>query len=480
MEHIGGTSGFSGSGDTEVSPDGPAAIPPDPEDSHAVDEQLTAILEAIRSWDWRAGIFADDGTLNAETEPAGRHISKLEPDPDPLSFGGLFLEPSVDAIESYHSRRAEMFSASDPRPRIDDPLEASWMPSGDGADRPTYNLIATKDPFTPENAPPTPPVSTSIVDASVPPPQVAAPVHSPVDTSPDRVGTPPAEISADWPTVVPPVTVDGDTPVLAAPPANHVPEPTVETTERENHVLEPSTDRAEPDNNVPPLLVERAEPTVDVAVPPTAGIGATALGPTASPREPGPSRRRSPQVTTPGRWWVKYVWLGAAVIVVIIVAIIRSNSPSSTSGPPAALNPAPSGSAATNPTIQLSRTVLTEFASISKTLDTANITVTKELANGSSQSVAQVATEIAPYLTALDTFNFDLHLMTWPTAMQVASQDLVLRTKSLASFLGTELSANSVSLNSWFTQFHALAHQTQLADNVVRRDIGLPITTNYP
>ena len=218
------------------------------------------------------------------------------------------------------------------------------------------------------------------------------------------------------------------------------------------------------------------EEPADVAVPAAAAVGAAAASP--KPRAAAGTAAGEP---VPPRWWVKYVlWLGTAIIVVIIVAIIRSNSPGSTSNTPVSSNSAPSGASATKPSVQVSGPVLAQFTTISKTLDTANVTATKALANGSSQSVAQVATEVAPYLTALDTFNFDLHLMTWPTAMQVPSQELTLRTQSLASFLGSVLSADAASLNTWFTQFHALAQETQAADNVVRRDIGLPLTTNYP
>ncbi len=113
--------GSSGSRETEPSPDSPWAAPPDPEDSQAVDEQLTAILEAIRSWDWRAGIFSDDGTLTRATDPTGPPSSGHDPGPDPLSFSGLFIEPSVDAIESHDSRGVRGISrrgseATAPRP----------------------------------------------------------------------------------------------------------------------------------------------------------------------------------------------------------------------------------------------------------------------------------------------------------------------------------------------------------------------------
>jgi hypothetical protein len=64
--------------------------------------------------------------------------------------------------------------------------------------------------------------------------------------------------------------------------------------------------------------------------------------------------------------------------------------------------------------------------------------------------------------------------------MQVPAQDLTLRTQALASFLQSISSESPATLNSWFAQLHALANETQTADNLVRRDIGLTSTSSYP
>jgi len=185
------------------------------------------------------------------------------------------------------------------------------------------------------------------------------------------------------------------------------------------------------------------------------------------------------------RWWVMYaVWIGAAIAVVVIVAIIRSSSPGSTPGslPPASstTTSVSSGSGATASTIAVGGAVLSGFTTASNNLDAANVVVTRALAGGRSQPVAQIAQEVAPYIKALQTFDFDLHLVTWPTALQVPSQDLQLRTQSLASFLSSISSANSATVGTWFAQFHALASETQTADNLFRSDIGLPETHTYP
>jgi hypothetical protein len=138
------------------------------------------------------------------------------------------------------------------------------------------------------------------------------------------------------------------------------------------------------------------------------------------------------------------------------------------------------GSAPPAATIPVSSSLKASFLSISNVLDAANVTVTQKLASSNNQPVAQVAQEITPYVTALDTFNFKTHFIAWPQSLQVPSEDLTLRTKSLISFLDSVSSASPATLNSWFTQLHALASMTQTADNLIRKDIGLTATTSYP
>lgn len=104
VEHIGGVRGFSGTRDAGLSPGGATDVDPDPEDPHAVDEQLTAILEVIRSWDWRAGIFADDGMRHGEVESTGRHAlvepsNRATPNVEPPSVTPTPLLATAAAAE---------------------------------------------------------------------------------------------------------------------------------------------------------------------------------------------------------------------------------------------------------------------------------------------------------------------------------------------------------------------------------------------
>jgi hypothetical protein len=167
----------------------------------------------------------------------------------------------------------------------------------------------------------------------------------------------------------------------------------------------------------------------------------------------------------------------AVVVVVIVVAIIRSNSPGSTGGD---LTPVTVESGSHAALIPVSKTDLTEFSNISKKLNTANVTVTHALASSSGQSVAQVTQEISPYVTSLSEFAYTVHFVAWPQAMQVPAQDLTLRTQAFISFLQSISSESTATLNSWFAQLHALANETEAADNLVRKDVGLASTSSYP
>jgi tRNA(adenine34) deaminase len=209
---------------------------------------------------------------------------------------------------------------------------------------------------------------------------------------------------------------------------------------------------------------------MDVAAPETGAVGAVATGP-----KTDPATRPSGDGSQPQRWRVTYtLLLGAALIVIIIVAIARSNGPGTSAIPPL------STSSAAHPPVQVSSTVVKEFTTISKTLDAANLTVSKALASSTGQSVAQVTADVAPYVSALDAFDYDSHLINWPAAMQVPAQRLSQRTQYLAAFLATASSNDATGLASWLAQIHTLAQSTQVADNAVRHDIGIPTTRSYP
>ena len=94
--------------------------------------------------------------------------------------------------------------------------------------------------------------------------------------------------------------------------------------------------------------------------------------------------------------------------------------------------------------------------------------------------MAQVTQELSPYVTSLSDFAYTVHFVAWPQALQVPAQDLTLRTQDFISFLQSISSESTATLNSWFAQLHALANETEAADNLIRKDVGLASTSSYP
>jgi hypothetical protein len=151
-------------------------------------------------------------------------------------------------------------------------------------------------------------------------------------------------------------------------------------------------------------------------------------------------------------------WLIVAVVVIAVVTAIRLSVPSQDAG---SLSPTTVTSKGSGATIPISSTARSEFTTASKLLDASNVTFTQALASSSAPTVAQITQDVTPYLA-------------------VPSKDLTLRTQELITFLGSLTSVTPATQDSWLTQLHALATTAQSADNLVRKDIGLTLTTSYP
>jgi hypothetical protein len=227
-----------------------------------------------------------------------------------------------------------------------------------------------------------------------------------------------------------------------------------------------------PDAFEPPMTPTR--PTIASAMPPPVMLDpkGTQVGLERDLGEAAPVLHRSSR-----RWTNAIPWVVAVIVVVVLVAVIRSQSPGSTSGD---LTPVSVKSGSHAAFVLASPTVVTQFTDASTRLDTANVAISHALANSKGASVAQVTQEVTPYVTSLSEFVYTLHFVAWPQALQVPAQDLTLRAQALISFLRSISSESTASLNSWFAQLRSLANETETADNLVRRDIGLAATSSYP
>ena len=189
--------------------------------------------------------------------------------------------------------------------------------------------------------------------------------------------------------------------------------------------------------HLPPLQVDpRSAPPAPDTVPP-GGDESINDG------QPDPEERRS--VLPPRlRPFAKFIpWVVAAVAVIVIVFSIKHFA--SGQGPDALTPTSPTTTTSTIPKaiIPVSSVVKSQFITLSKPLGAASYTVTQALASSSIRPVAQVNQEVTPFESALN-------------------------------------AVNSATLSTWLTQLHALSMTAQSADNLVRKDIGLPVISSFP
>jgi hypothetical protein len=102
------------------------------------------------------------------------------------------------------------------------------------------------------------------------------------------------------------------------------------------------------------------------------------------------------------------------------------------------------------------------------------------LAASTANSVGQIAQDVTPYVTALTDFNYKFSKISWPTAVELQSEELTIQVRSFITFLSTISSTSSATLSSWLTELRAHATTTQSADNAVRSKIDLSPISDFP
>jgi hypothetical protein len=402
-----------------------------------IDDRLAALVESIREWDWRAG--------------AAGHPSVAPARPLTAKPPALRTTPGASAPPVSPAPRVPSARPSAPPARV----------RSDRSDRPVSSPHLR---VLPAAAPPLPPPSPVRSFSGAPPePTVTpspAPPTGPASTPPEATlaGRPGADTDT--------VRNDAPTGLEAPPPQPIAPLPPI-------RLLPPET---EPGPGAP------SEPkTLTVPPSPDSNGGTADDVPAAAVAGPSPEEAPGPARRWPKNFGRIVLVLVTVLIVVVIVAIIRKsadNNPSGGSLTPTSVTRTTSGS--TPALIPVSSSVKSAFSATSVDLAAANASVTRALAGGAAQSPAQVAEEVAPYVTALDTFNYKNHFLAWPAALQVPAQDLALRTDELIHYLSSISSASPATLTSWFAQFHSLARLNQTTNNALRKDIGLPALNSYP
>jgi hypothetical protein len=407
-----------------------------------IDDRLAALLESIRDWDWRAG---------AAGPPSVAPVRPLTAKP-----------PPPPALRTTPGAAAPLVS---PAPRVPSP-RPSAPPARVQPDRPVPSPHLRVLPAT---APPLPPPSPVRSFSAAPPARTVTPPPAP-PTGPSS--TPPEATLAGRPDADTD-TVRNDAPTgLEAPP----PQPITPVPLPPIRLLPPEPEPGPAARTAPKTLTA---PTVPPS--PDSGGGTADDAPAAAGAGPSPEEAPRPAQRWPKNFGRIVLVLVTVLVVVVIVAIIRKsadNNPSGGSLTPTSVTRTTSGS--TPALIPVSSSVKSAFSATSVDLAAANAAVTRALAGGAAQSPAQVAEEVAPYVTALDTFNYKNHFLVWPAALQVPAQDLTLRTDELIHYLSSISSASPATLTSWFAQFHSLARLNQTTNNALRKDIGLPALNSYP
>jgi hypothetical protein len=173
-------------------------------------------------------------------------------------------------------------------------------------------------------------------------------------------------------------------------------------------------------------------------------------------------------------------WLIVAVAAAIFVTVVVGLSLRSKGANPKL--PAPAHGSTTAPASTPAHTVAdTKFISVATGMNAANVQLKAELATAAgSSTVAQVATEVTPYLKALKDYDYEVHFLPWPAAMATTTQNLYVQLQAYATLLASVTSVNPSTLSSFLAEVHARASTTEVADNAVRNALGLPSSNLFP
>lgn len=438
----------------------------------SIDERLDALSESIRQWDWRAG---DVASHRPTPKPIQRPPLRAVPPPlDEAQSRQPAEDPQRDVVPTppptVAPAPAPTANAAQPAPIIA-PIPAALLGPPAPSDR-----LDFEPPGHPSHDNGTPTIAEP--SALLGPPPGPPPGPPTVARNPIRLLPPDPDVD------IPREEVTGD---VGAPPRRRFRRPRREPSSEPN--VQAATDVKPQTVEPPPVKAPPVEAwTVDAGHPFFHGPDLFASAAIRPPDEPAtsesgatPDEPEALPTKEPRRFGKLILVVVTVLIVVAIVAIIRSSS--SNPGSSDSLTPTSivhTKSAPPPALIPVSTSVKSSFTAASVNLAAANTAVTRALALGAGQTPAQVAVEVAPYVKALDTFNFYTHYLVWPATLKVPSEDLTLRTDELIHFLSSISSTTPATLTTWFAQLHSLAQLSESTNNSLRKDIGLSPTTAYP
>jgi hypothetical protein len=99
---------------------------------------------------------------------------------------------------------------------------------------------------------------------------------------------------------------------------------------------------------------------------------------------------------------------------------------------------------------------------------------------GSTPTTSQVVLVVVAYRSAVNDYNFQLHFIQWPQSMQTAIENDHAQLQALYDFLQAFSSVAPNGVPAWLSRLNDRTSSTQAADNVVRKDLGLPASSSFP
>jgi hypothetical protein len=185
---------------------------------------------------------------------------------------------------------------------------------------------------------------------------------------------------------------------------------------------------------------------------------------------------------------VAAVCLAAAIAVILVIWGIRmTHKDSGSSGPnlpppsTTTTRAASSQSAPTSFVAPIDSAQLTQYEQYASGFQTANGAATKGFnGTGGAPTTAQLAPVVGAYRTAVNLYDFQLHFIQWPASMQPAVQADHAQLTALLGLLQSFSTISATGTSAWLSDLHNQANTAQTADNVIRKDVGLPISSSFP
>ncbi len=387
----------------------------------SVEERLEALMETIRTWDWRAA------SVEAGSPPA---------DQAALTIPGLAMSAADGVGEDF---RPATYGTPDSQAAAE-------------------NQSVVLNPMSrPEEEPP--PDASSSAETQAASLVTAAAMTIDVPVQPRHEDATDAKEAVGFGSAGP-VTLD---PPLREDPNDVTPAVELGTAA----ALSTLSPRVPGDQKVP---------SDDATKPPESVAG---------PRRPSDSRRGPIGRLWSHRWAkVAVLCLAAVVVVILIIWGIRLVHNGPGSGAPSLPPPSTAARHATSHTAfvaPIDNAQLAQYEQYAAGLQKANIAATSGfISAGSTPTTAQLTPVVTAYRTALNLYDFQLHFIQWPASMQSAIQVDHGQLTALLSLLQSFSLVSSTGTSVWLSDVRDRASTTQTADNEIRHDVGLPSSSSFP